>query len=427
MQYEVVLNLLFIFILYSFLGWILEVITVIIKEGRFVNRGVTNGPFCTLYGLAALIITLITNNTSSLFGIFISGVIYGSALELIAGKVLERVNKNKWWDYSNKKFNLDGYICIRYSLLWGILSIALVRICNPLFLFLFSRISLYLRGIPIFIILGLIIIDFITSFITLKSLKENRIETVTNRFGNAILNYVLKRLYKAYPNFKSKKKESKKKNKESFASGTGFYKLFLIFIIGGLIGDIIEVLYCHYSMGRFMSRSSLVWGEFSIVWGLAFSLATLLLSRYQNRSNTYLFFFGSIMGGAFEYICSVFTEFFFGSVFWDYSKIPFNVNGRINLLFCFFWGFATVIFIKLIYPYLSKWIESIPRKVGIVITNFLLVFIIIDLLVTGCAMLRYNNRLDGFQATNIVEKLCDRYYDDEYMHNRWKNMKIKKK
>lgn len=426
MRYEVVLNLLFIFIIYSFLGWLLEVVTVIIKEKRFVNRGVTNGPLCTLYGLAALIITLITHGSSSFLGIFIAGVIYGSALELIAGKVLERVNKNKWWDYSNKKFNLDGYICLRYSLLWGLLSIILIKFCNPLFLLLFESINIYIRGIPIFIILALIIIDLLTSFITLKSLKENRIETVTNRFGNAILKYVLRRLEKAYPNLEDKKKIKSKKNKEVFASGTSFYKLFLIFMIGGVLGDIIEVFYCRYSMGRFMSRSSVVFGEFSIVWGSAFALATLLLSRYQDRTNTYLFFFGTIMGGAFEYGCSVFTEFFFGTVFWDYSKIPFNINGRINLLFCFFWGFATVIFIKLIYPHLSKWIESIPRKIGVILTNLLFIFVVLDLLITGCAMLRYNNRLDGVEANNAVEKLCDKYFPDEYMRNRWKNMKIRK-
>lgn len=427
MPYGVVLNLLFIFIIYSFLGWLLEVITVIIKEGRFVNRGVTNGPFCTLYGLASLIVTLITAGSSNIFGIFIAGLIYGSALELIAGKILERVNKQKWWDYSNKKYNLDGYICLRYSLLWGVLSIIVVKLCNPLFLLLFQSINIYIRGIPIFIILSIIIIDLITSSITLKNLKENRIESITNRFGNAISKSILARLEKAYPSFEPKKKVKSKRNKEVFAQGVSFHKLFLIFMIGGIVGDIVEVFYCRYSMGRFMSRSSVVWGEFSIVWGFAFALATLLLSRYQNKSNTYLFIFGTIMGGSFEYICSVFTEFFFGTIFWDYSKIPFNINGRINLLFCFFWGFATVIFIKIIYPHLSKWIESIPRVLGVIVTNILFIFVVIDLIVTGCAMLRYNNRLDGIKATNIVEKLCDKYFDDDYMRTRWKNMKIRKK
>lgn len=426
MQYDVVLNLLFIFILYSFLGWTLEVITVIIKEGKFVNRGVTNGPVCTVYGLAALIITIVSNSAPSFLEIFISGVIYGSALELIAGKILERFNKNKWWDYSQKKFNLDGYICLRYSLLWGLLSVILIKFGNPFFLFLFNSIGIFIRGIIIFILLGIIILDLATSFITLKSLKENKIEKVTNRFGNAILNHILKRLDRAYPNSKIGKKSSKRKDNQIFAKGVSFYKLFLIFLIGGTLGDIIEVLYCRYSMGYFMSRSSVVWGEFSIVWGFAFALATLLLSRYQNRSNTYLFFFGTIMGGAFEYICSVFTEFFFGTVFWDYSKIPFNINGRINLLFCFFWGFATVIFIKLIYPYLSKMIESIPKNIGVIVTNILVIFVALDLLVTGCAMLRYNNRLDGVKATNQVEKLCDKYFNDEYMRHRWRNMKIRK-
>lgn len=176
-----------------------------------------------------------------------------------------------------------------------------------------------------------------------------------------------------------------------------------------------------------MSRSSLVWGQFSLVWGLAIALATLLLHRYQNKSNTFLFIFGTIMGGAFEYVCSVFTEFFFGTIFWDYSKIPFNINGRINLLYCFFWGFATIIFIKLVYPTISKWIEAIPKKIGKIFVTFAVIFMIIDLIVTGCVMMRYNTRNQGVEASNIVEKLCDKYADDEFMHHRWSNMKKPKK
>lgn len=84
-----------------------------------------------------------------------------------------------------------------------------------------------------------------------------------------------------------------------------------------------------------MSRSSVVWGDFSIVWGLAIAAVTALLYKYRNRSQQFLFWMGTFLGGAYEYICSVFTEIVFGTVFWDYSDIPFNLGGRINLLYCF--------------------------------------------------------------------------------------------
>ena len=102
-----------------------------------------------------------------------------------------------------------------------------------------------------------------------------------------------------------------------------------------------------------MSRSSVVYGPFSIVWGLGCAMFTALLYKYKEKSDRYIFMLGTVLGGAYEYACSIFTELVFGTVFWDYSKLPFNLGGRINLLFCFFWGIAAVVWLKIIYPKLS--------------------------------------------------------------------------
>lgn len=75
-----------------------------------------------------------------------------------------------------------------------------------------------------------------------------------------------------------------------------------------------------------MSRSSVVWGDFSIVWGLAIAVATALLYQYRNKDTAVLFLAGTMLGGGYEYLCSVFTEVVFGKVFWDYSKMPFNLG-----------------------------------------------------------------------------------------------------
>ena len=91
-------------------------------------------------------------------------------------------------------------------------------------------------------------------------------------------------------------------------------------------------------MGYWMSRSSVVYGPFSVVWGLACALLTAFLYKYKDKSDRYIFGYGTIVGGAYEYLCSVFTELLFGTTFWDYSDIPFNLGGRINLLYCFFGG-----------------------------------------------------------------------------------------
>ena len=422
MKYEVILYLLFLFLIYSFLGWVLEVIALAVKERKFVNRGITNGPFCTIYGIGAVLCTIALADATNVFSVFIGCLVYVTILEFITGRFLEKFNKNEWWDYSHKRFNLDGYICLEYSLLWGALGVLMFYIINPFLKFIFSHINIVICTIFVFILLLLIIIDDISSFVTLKFIKTDKMKDVSNRLGNWIFRHIKRRLEKAYPNVKKKPKV-----KENFAEGFGFYKLFAIFLFSSFLGAIVEMIYCRYSMGRWMSRSSLIFGEVSLVWGLALVVASVLLYRYRNRDNTFLFFLGTIIGGAYEYICSVFTEFFFGTIFWDYSKIPFNINGRINLLYCFFWGFATVIFIKKIYPVLSECIEAIPRKIGIIVANIMFVVVVIDLILTGSAMMRYKTRNMGEEATNIVEVICDKCFDDEFMESRWQNMKRVKK
>ena len=164
-----------------------------------------------------------------------------------------------------------------------------------------------------------------------------------------------------------------------------------------------------------MSRSSVVWGDFSIVWGLAIAAVTALLYRYRNRSEQFLFWMGTFLGGAYEYICSVFTEIVFGTVFWDYSDIPFNLGGRINLLYCFFWGFAAVAWFKLLYPRISRLIEKLPVKPGKVITWLLLVFMLADGFVSSAALARYNARSNGMEASGSFENWIDEHFDDARM------------
>ena len=168
-------------------------------------------------------------------------------------------------------------------------------------------------------------------------------------------------------------------------------------------------------MGEWMSRSSVVWGPFSIVWGLAIAAATLMLYKYKDRSDGFLFLIGTGLGGAYEYLCSVFTEIVFGKVFWDYSDIPFNLGGRINLLYCFFWGIAAVVWFKLIYTRLSKVIEKIPVKFGKITTWILVVFMIANVLMSCFALTRYDQREKGIDAKQSWQVWLDKHYDDEKM------------
>ena len=206
-----------------------------------------------------------------------------------------------------------------------------------------------------------------------------------------------------------------------FAYGWGFYKLFWLFFIACILGDIAETIFCRITAGVWMSRSSLVWGPFSIVWGFAIVLATILLYKDREKPDRHLFLVGTFLGGAYEYVCSVLSELVFGKVFWDYSKIPFNLNGRVNLLYCFFWGIAAVVWIKGLYPRISGLIEKIPKLWGYILTWILAAFMVVNMLVSSLALIRYDQRAGGPAAESGWERIIDTHFDDERMQQTYPN------
>ena len=170
-----------------------------------------------------------------------------------------------------------------------------------------------------------------------------------------------------------------------------------------------------------MSRSSLVWGPFSIVWGFAIAAVTDLLYKYKDRSDRFLFLMGTALGGAYEYLCSVLSEMVFGTVFWDYSEIPFNLGGRINLLYCFFWGFAAVAWFKIFYPVISGWIEKLPICAGRILTWVIVVFMCCNMAASAMALIRSNERSQGIPATQSWQQSMDERFPDERMEKIYPN------
>nr|WP_288974207.1 putative ABC transporter permease [uncultured Blautia sp.] len=211
-------------------------------------------------------------------------------------------------------------------------------------------------------------------------------------------------------------------NSKKFAQGCGFYKLFWIFMIGAFIGDFLETYFCLIVTGTWMNRSSVVWGNLSIIWGGALVLATISLYSIREKSCRYIFLIGTLLGGIYEYLCSLFTELIFGRTFWDYDKIPFNINGRTNLLYCFFWGIVAVIWIKMIYPTLSKCIEKISVLLGTCMTWLLIIFLITNITISSLALIRYNTRNAGLSATKRWEKEMDKFFDNQTIEKIYPNI-----
>ena len=413
----------FLFFAYSFLGWVGEVAANAARSRRYQDRGVLNGPLCILYGIGGLIITVALRELrGGWFFLFLLSAVYATVLEWVAGHILERTSHTRWWDYSDRPLNLDGYICLGASLLWGVLGVVVIHWGNPLLLALFGLIPATVRTAVLWVLLALLAVDAVGTMLTMLGLRyrgppaaavQSGLAGLTLRGGLWILDRVERRMAKAHPALTFQR--PKRARTTAFAVGCSFSTIFLLFVIGAFLGDITETIYCRITAGYWMSRSSVVWGPFSIVWGLALALVTVLLYRYKDKSASWLFVAGTLLGGAYEYLCSVFTEVVFGAVFWDYSAIPFTLGGRINLLYCFFWGFAAIAWFKVCYPPLSRAIERIPRRFGLVLTAGLCVFMAANITVSSLALARYNTRTEGVPAQSALDTYLDEHYGDARM------------
>lgn len=442
-------ELLWLFFVYSFLGWILETAATTLKQRKFANRGLVNGPFCVIYGITAVLMSVGLQELKGVW-LFLFAAVYATVAEWISGHLIEKIFHERWWDYSKRKRNLDGYICVSASVFWGVLGYIAVRFGNRFIIFLLEILPYLLMKILLLVLVAVMFVDVFASVVLLSGKSRNPerweaadagIDKVSADLRKKI-NYIIeRRIKKAYP--KAVKTEEIKKNDDGvFAKGCSFYKIVLLFIIGAFLGDIIETIFCRITVGVWMSRSSVVWGPFSIVWGLALALVTLFLYKYKDRSESFLFLTGTLLGGAYEYLCSVFTELVFGKIFWDYSGIPFNLGGRINLLYCFFWGIAAVVWFKKIFPKIEVFIEKIPMTSGKIITWVLLIFMVCNIGVSCMALVRYDERSRENKASQLQEikkgsrdyespenslkpwqKWMDEHYDDAKMKKIYPNAK----
>lgn len=441
--------LIWYFFLYSLLGWALGTILAAIREKKFIDVGFLYGPFCPAYGVGAVAFALFLSELkNSLFFLFLGGVILSFVITHLTGFFLEKIFHRKWWDYSRKRFQFAGYVNLPYTVIWGIAAVVCVSFINPFFKELISFLPISIGKIILVVLLAIIALDFagtVTSILSVHSrlrkisIVEDTLENLqktADTLGEGLAGWAQKHFEKAYPNLnteeliKARKEKQRQIHEEKekagvFAVGCSFYKLMCLFFLGAFLGDITETIFCLIIDGVLMSRSSVVYGPFSLVWGFAAMILTAILYQYRNHSDRYIFILGTLLGGAYEYVCSVFTEIVFGTVFWDYSDIPFNLGGRINLLYCLFWGIAAVVWMKILYPRISALIEKIPKKIGILITWVMIVFMVYNMIISALALNRYTQRNTGNAAPeSSVDHYVDEQFPDERMERIYPNAKI---
>ena len=202
-------QVLWLFFCYSFLGWVLEVVFEAAVNRRYVDRGVLNGPLCVIYGVAGTIISVgFVELKTSVFFLFLFGALVATVVEWVAGHALETLTHTRWWDYSHLPWNLDGYICLGASALWGALGVVMVLWGNPLLLLPYSLLPVLVRHILLWAALGLAAVDALDTVLTLLGLHArmpqveqvgNRLAAVTLRAGHWILSRTERRMQKAVP------------------------------------------------------------------------------------------------------------------------------------------------------------------------------------------------------------------------------------
>ena len=200
-----------LFLIYSFIAWIIEIIFSFYCEKKFINRGFLIGPLVPIWGFGAVLITLILKPNDSLFNLVISSAFIGTFLEYVVNYLMEKIFKARWWDYSNMPFNINGRVCLGFSCLFGISGVIVVKVLNPLFFNLFLLCNKSAFCITISVLLVLCAIDFCISFNIIKKLKlsaDSLRKDYTEEFSKKVKTVLInksggfKHLLKAFPNVK---------------------------------------------------------------------------------------------------------------------------------------------------------------------------------------------------------------------------------
>lgn len=173
------------FLFYSFAGWIIEVVYSTVETGRFVNRGFLNGPVCPVYGFGVIaVMKVLFQIQENILLLFVGAVVLTSLIELVAGWVLMKIFNERWWDYSDEHFNFKGYVCLKFSLFWGLGCMFIIEIIHPVL----QRVIAYLPyNYAIVILVFLIVVLFIDVIATIQTiLKLNRQLHEINHIGRII-------------------------------------------------------------------------------------------------------------------------------------------------------------------------------------------------------------------------------------------------
>jgi uncharacterized membrane protein len=461
---QFLLDLLWYFVIFSFFGWVASSFRSLLLEKKFSNNGFLTSPFCPMYGFSAVICyTALKPFENSKLILFIGSTLILSALMVVVGVLVEKTLKFKPWDFSSSKFSIGNYITFPYALFLGLLGMLLVGLIIPALRTAVEAIPFWVSLILVLSFCGIIAIDYVFSMITTirllrriaklknsselmdKGATEVEIQELEENYNRLFTENILrKRLAHAYPdlthmtyvkqinakieeikqdNMKEYTQTFESKEDKPFAYGFCFTKLFYLFVIGSFIGTILETIWAFCVDGHFEMRVGMVYGPFIPVYGGGACFLTAALYKLYKLNDTLVFVISAFVGAGFEYFCSWLQEQMFGTVSWDYSDTPFNLDGRTNLMYALIWGFLGLVWVRYLYPWTAKLIEKIPKRAGAIITTFLIVFMAFNGFMSVTATARWTQRTEGVPASNSFEEYLDEKFDNEKMEFLFPGMK----
>ncbi len=203
-----------------------------------------------------------------------------------------------------------------------------------------------------------------------------------------------------------------------------FSKLVWIFLLMSFVGLVGETLQHYFAFNEWESRPGFIWGPLSPIYGTAAVLLTLILEPFQKKNPLVLIAIGAIVGGGLEYFASWAMETFGGIVAWSYLNNPFNFDGRTDLFHALVWGTLGTLWVKIGLPLCEKGFSFINLKSKIFqfLTAALSVFLVLNIVMTICVLVRTDDRASGVPPQNAFEQYIDYAYPTDMLQKRFHNM-----
>lgn len=205
-----------------------------------------------------------------------------------------------------------------------------------------------------------------------------------------------------------------------------YFTVIWLFVGACVFGLAVETIFHAIVYGGLESRSGLVWGPFSPIYGVGAVALTLFLNRFYHSHNLVIFLVSMVVGSTLEYVTSWGMEFFWGAIAWDYTGTFGSLNGRTNFAFGMMWGLLGLVWVRIILPLVKRFFSYLNTKNILVriITLGVTVFLITDIVVTVLALDREGQRADGIPAITWEQQFFDEHFPDSYLQSQMQNMSV---